>query len=201
MKGPAGEVSFKLFAKMLGERSPSYVTQLKDAGRLVLSADGKRVCVDESLALIRATADPAKTGVVARHAAARGTEAPIDADDGAASDDGATAPTGDVVQDSHARRRAKALADKAETDAKVADRDYRISMGELLAAADVEQAARHAAATFRGAIENLPNTLAPELAAVTDEGRVRVVLAEALEHALEELSRAFAAIGRREVDA
>lgn len=202
---PEGTASFKAFARILGERSPSYVTQLKGEGRLVLTDDGKRVRVDESLALIRSTADPSKAGVVARHAADRGVGQGGGAtaaggapggDDGA--DDESLANPADPVQESHARRRAKALADKAETDAKAAERDYRISMGELLEAGEVEQAVRAAVATFRGSLENLPNTLAPELSGLSDEGRIRVALGEAFEHVLEELSRRFASIGRRE---
>ncbi len=194
-----GEVSFKAFARILGERSPSYVTQLNGEGRLVLSADGKRVRVAESLALVRSTADPGKAGVVARHAAARGDEGvtiPAAADEGAGGE--LDAPSADPVEQSHARRRSKAMADKAETDALAAERDYRRSMGELMEAAAVEHAVRGAVASFRGTLENLPNTLAPELSAMTDEGRIRVLLSEAFEHALEELSRQFAALGRRE---
>lgn len=192
-----GEVTRKAFARILGA-APSYVTQLQGEGRLVLTADGKRVRVDESLKLIRGTADPAKSGVAGRHAAARG--APTAAADGDGLDDEDAAPDGaaDPVKDSHAMRRSKALADKAETDAKAAERDYRISMGELLEAAEVEHLIRSAVATFRGSLENLPDVLAPELSAITDEGRVRVVLAEAIEHKLEELSRAFAAVGRKD---
>ncbi len=194
-----GEVSFKAFARILGERSPSYVTQLKAEGRLVLSADSKRVRVAESLALVRSTADPGKTGVVARHAAARGDEGatiPGAFDEGRGGD--VEAPSADPVEQSHARRRSKAMADKAETDALAAERDYRRSMGELLEAAAVEHAVRGAVASFRGSLENLPNTLAPELSAMTDEGRIRVLLSEAFEHTLEELSRQFAALSRRE---
>ena len=197
-----GEVSFKAFARILGERSPSYVTQLKGEGRLVLSSDGKRVRVAESLALVRSTADPGKAGVVARHAAARGDEGgtiPAAADEGAGGE--LEAPSADPVEQSHARRRSKAMADKAETDALAAERDYRRSMGELMEAAEVEHAVRAAVASFRGSLENLPNTLAPELSAMTDEGRIRVLLSEAFEHALEELSRQFAALGRREESA
>lgn len=185
-----GTASFAGFARILGERSPSYVTQLKDAGRLVLTDDGKRVRVQESIALIKSTSDPSKAGVVARHAAGRTSEpeAPVD-DDG---EDQAGAPT----YDGHSTRRSRALADKAEWDAKAAERDYLESMGQLLKAGDVEAAVAGAAATLRTSLENLPNTLAPELAAATDEARVRVILGEAVEHALEEVSRQFAAIAK-----
>lgn len=198
-----GTASFKEFARILGERSPSYVTQLKAEGRLVLTDDGKRVRVAESRELIRATADPARAGVAARHAAKRTSSgagpalaalmpasAPGDADD--------EVPAVDPAQGAHQLRRAKALADRAETDAKAAERDYRLSLGELLEADQVDHAIRGAVATFRTSIENLPNTLAPELSALTDEGRIRVLLGEALEHALEELARRFGAIAKTE---
>lgn len=190
-------VTFKGFARIL-DRQPSYVTQLKAAGRLVLTDDGK-VDVDASLALIRNTADPAKEGVRARHAAARaqgqGSEAQSTGE-GGEGEHAADLPDAFEPPSPDAKRRAKALADKAETDAKAAERDYRISMGELLDVADVEQAARTAAATLRNGLENLANTLAPELSAETDEGKVRVILADAIEHALDELSRQFAAIAK-----
>lgn len=194
MAGAEGEVTRKAFARILGS-VPSYVAQLQDQGRLVLSDDGKRVRVAESLALIRATADPSKAGVVERHAAARGAPtAAVELED----PDADEAVPADPVQSSDTRRRAKALADKAETDAKAAELDYRQRVGELLEAAEVEHLIKSAVATFRGSLENLPDVLAPELSAIKDEGRIRVVLSEAIEHKLEELSRAFAAIGRRE---
>lgn len=197
---PDGTATFAAFARLLGERSPSYVTQLKDAGRLVLTEDGKRVVVKASLQLIRSTADPAKAGVVARHAAARSRKG---AGEGAtppapdAADDGDQGPTGDPVADSHARRKAKALADKEEALARKALRDEQLELGQLLRADDVADAVRDAGVVLRTALENLPSRLAPELAAATDEGRVRVLLGDALEHALHEVSRKFGDIGRQ----
>ena len=187
-------LTLKAFARIL-DRSPSYVTELKAAGRLVLTDDGK-VDVDASLALIRNTADPAKDGVRARHAAGRAKGQGGDAGSPGAGVDGDDAPDSFEPPSPDAKRRAKALADKAETDAKAAERDYRLSMGELLEAGDVEHAARGAATTLRNRLENLANTLAPQIAAETDEGKVRVILAEAIEHALAEVSRQFAAIAK-----
>lgn len=206
----AGTATFSGFARAIGVKA-SYVTELKTAGRLVLTADGKRVRVEESRALIRSTSDPAKAGVVARHAAGRGraaatpaSPAPSSATGADIGEDGdqesARAYT-DPVEESHARRRTKALADKAEADARKALRDEQVELAQLLPAEDVEHAVRGAVITFRGALENLPNTIAPELAAISDEGRVRVVLAEALEHALEELARKFGQLARAESEA
>ncbi len=195
MKAARKLVTPKAFARIL-DTSPSYITELKAAGRLVVTDDGK-VDVDASQALIRETADPAKTGVRERHAAGRGKGqgAPTPPPAADCDDD---SPSEFEPQSSDAKRRAKALADKAETDAKAADRDYRISIGALLDVADVEHAARTAAATLRNGLENLANTLAPEIAAEPDEGKVRVILADAIEHALDELSRQFAAIAKTE---
>lgn len=198
--------SLKGFARLLGDRSPSYVTQLKEQGRLVLTPDGKRVRVEASLALVRETADPARAGVTARHAAKRGQggaapaaerQAPATGPDDAEDPEGeGLANPADPVESSHARRRTKALADKAEADARKALRDEQVELGQLLQAEDVEHAVRSAVVAFRGALENLPNTIAPQLAAMDDEGSVRVVIAEALEHALEELARKFSQIGK-----
>lgn len=58
--------SKKAFADRIN-RSPSYVTQLKDSHRLVLAPDGKRVDVLATEALILETIDPSKAGVAARH--------------------------------------------------------------------------------------------------------------------------------------
>lgn len=201
-------LGLKAFALHAGFK-PGYITQLKAAGRLVLTTDGKRVRVAESLALIRDTADPAKAGVVARHAATRGKgrgrdtaakPSPAPAASAppapAPADDAEPVDFSDPVESSHARRRARALADKAETDAKAAERDYRLSLGELLEAGEVVQVLQAAATTFRTTLENLPSSLAPELAATTDEGRIRVLLQDAHEHALEELSRQFGALAK-----
>lgn len=187
--------SFSEFAVLAGCRK-SYVTALRHDGRLVLTEDGKRVRVAESFARIQETEDPAKDGVRARHAAARGGAAmtppaapPAPAE---GEDDDLEAP----AQGSHASRRAKALADKAETDAAMSDLELRERIGKLFPADDVEHAIRSYVTTFRSALEVLPSKLAPELAAIADEGRLRVVLSEAIEHELEELARRFGSIAR-----
>lgn len=191
---PATE-GFRDFARRLGCR-PSYVTQLRQAGRLVLTDDNRGVRVAESLARIEATRDPAKAGVVARHAAQRAEAAAAAATGAPGETDGDPAAWEDLGSGSHAQRRAKALADKAETDAATAQLDLRKRLGELWEASEVEQATRNAVATFRGALENLPATLAPELSAVTDEARAQVILASAIEYVLENLAREFSSIAR-----
>lgn len=194
---PRKLVTLRGFARIL-DKSPSYITELKGAGRLVLG-DGGKVDVDASLALIRETADPAKDGVRARHAANRGQGqgvAAVGTDD---PDDGAEAPLEFEPQSNDAKRRAKALADGAEADARKKLRDEQVELGQLLQADDVEHAVRGAVATLRNGLENLPTILAPQVAAESDEAKCRVLITDAVEHALEELARQFSAIGKQEV--
>ena len=51
--------------------------------------------------------------------------------------------------------------------------------------------------TLRTGLENLPTTLSASLAAETAEERCRVILANGIEHALEELSRKCSAVGKQ----
>ena len=197
----AGTASFSAFARLLGERSPSYVTALKDAGRLVLTDDGKRVIIEASVQRIRDTADPGKIGVVARHAADRqgkaGEGAPVAAGEPPAAaqrdddvgDEAETAETPDGFQYWRKRNeRAKALA---------SERENAIADGQLLDAGEVSAAVAAAAISLRTTFEGLPDVLGPQLAGVNDEAQCRALLAEAIEHALEEASRKFGVLTRQ----
>lgn len=176
---------------------PSYIVQLKRTGRVVACQGGYQL--DASLALYEQTKSPAHSGVAQRHAEARGSALVgshgevIDGDEGDGEDlagvDHKPLPVGDAA------RRAKALADKAETDAAVSQRDLAISMGLLLRRDDVAAVLGQAAGTFRATLERLADTLAPQLAAVADEHRCRELIWSEVNHALEELSRSFRAIG------
>ena len=172
---------------------PGYVTELRKAGRLVMTDDGKRVHVTESIALIESTRDPARAGVAARHAEQRGealTSAPADIDDESA---GAFA---DAAVTPDARRRAKALADKAEADAAAAIRANLIADGKLYDADDADRAVATTITMLRKALERLPTTLAPQLAAVDDEARARDILAAEIEQMQRDLEREFRAVGK-----
>lgn len=183
--------SFAGFARQLGVK-PQAVTALRHAGRLVLTPDGKRVLVLETQQRLAATADPSKAGVVARHAAARqatageGAAQPtIGADD--AADDLAAASTG-YQHWRERNERAKALA---------GERDNLIAEGKLMDAAEVASAVASATTQLRTRLESLPDVLGPQLAAIHDEGQARAVLAEAIEHALEETARKFSSIAKQ----
>jgi hypothetical protein len=168
---------------------PSYVTELKRTGRLVL--DGKRVRVAESLQRIQDTSDPAKQAVAARHAAARAATAPPPQDGGEGADDGSApdqAPQSSEFQRSRAEREKWA--------AKTAQLEYERNIGKLLDANDVEASAADAATVLRTSLESIPAELAPLLAPLTDETRVRTMLTERIEYALQECVRRFGLLAK-----
>ena len=185
--------SFAEFAT-LGGWKKSWVTQLRRDGRLVLTDDQKRVRVAESFGLIKDTEDPSRSGVAARHAARRvgtaaaGQEAEPDPDD--------EEPA--LPNDGHARRRAKALADKEEALARKALREEQVEMGQLLVRDEVIAVVAEVVVRLRNRLEQLAPTLAPALAATTDESQVRVQLRDGIEEALHDLVKSFAALARAE---
>ena len=195
---PAPEtLGLREFADLLGV-SPSYVTQLKREGRLVLTEDGKRVRVAESQRLIADTRSPTKAGVAARHAAARGATVPDGGDEGDGGEGAAGAAPGarSAIEEVLSTRRARAQAEREEALARKALRDEQIELGQLVPADQVAEVVADATTALRTALENLPATIAPQLAAEPDEDRVRVMLSDALEHMLEDLARRFTSIGK-----
>lgn len=185
--------SFREFAGIANVK-PSYVTQLRKAGRLVLTEDGKRVQVAQSLQRIADTRDPAKAAVAERHAAARSGNGVSPSSPPAPHGEGRGEPdlptsTGYAYWRERTEK-AKALA---------AERDNAIAEGKLLEAAQVESAVAGAITKLRTTLEGLPYDLAPELAPITDEAELRARLVEAVELALGELARQFAKATQPEV--
>lgn len=194
-------LGFREFATRNGWKA-SYVTELKAANRLVLTPDRRRVLVADSLRLIEDTRDPSKAGVAARHAAARGSANPslsVHAEAGQGGPDGDDdaddrAPV--APNDPLALRRARAQAEIQEAALRKALREEQQELGELLQRDDVLAMIADAITTLRTGLENLPNTLSASLAAEQAEERCRVILANGIEHALEELARRCGGIGR-----
>ncbi|KAF1697978.1 hypothetical protein CSC62_07475 [Pseudoxanthomonas jiangsuensis] len=185
-------VTGKELAGLIGCR-PSYIVELKRHGRVVPAPQGKGYLRAASLALYADTRDPAKAGVAARHAAVRGEAlAGADVDDDPPEGEAAAAEP----QDSDARRKARALANKAETDAEMARLELDKVRGQLLPAAAVERLLAEAATGLRVALERIADTLAPQLAATTDEARCRQLVWDEINHGLEEASRGFRAAAR-----
>ena len=75
--------------------------------------------------------------------------------------------------------------------AQMARLDYEQRVGSLFAVDDVRAFASSAATNLRARLELLPDQLAPELAATSDEHRVRALLANEIESALSELAHQF----------
>ena len=157
------------FAKSEGVR-PSYVTQLGNEGRLVLSDDGLMVDLERTRELIRHSADPAKQAVRARHAAARGRGAFVGDE------------AGDPVGESGTFIDAKTRHEQAR--AALAELDLRRRQGELLVARDVEAAQFEQARALRDALLAVPDRLAAVLAAEADPQTVHDLLVEEITAAL-----------------
>lgn len=156
------------------ERVPGYVTQLGDAGRLVM--DGEHVNVEASMERMRETANPSFSGHADRHQEDRERKAAGILDD-------LTGKAGSAYQ------QARAMREKyAAMQAKIA---YEKEIGLLLVAHDVKMAVADGDALIRNRLEALPDILAPQLAAEKDEQRIRVLLADQIGYLLNELSRAF----------
>lgn len=183
----------KQLARILGV-SPSYITQLKDQGRLVHAEDGKRILVAESLTLIKQTGDPTKVGVAARHAAARDAGTPP-SPEGDAPDIGAPdAPPRTTPDDPLVKRRALAQAQIEESRARTLLRAEEIELGRLLKVEEVRAAIADAVTGLRAGLENLPAILGAQLAAEPDESKVIAILRDAIEHQLREVARKCGAI-------
>ncbi len=185
MTAPA-TLTQRQFADHIGCR-PSYVTKLKQEGRLVLTDDAKRVCVAESIARIEATRDPAKRAVAERHATERGAALQAPAGEGAdkASEDPAV-----LANPDYQAARAKREHFAAERE----EMRYRQEAGELMVAAEVEGAVASILTELRTRLEALPDVLGPQLAPVTDETQIRARLADEIEIALGEVARRFGEI-------
>jgi len=149
---------------------PSYITKLKQEGRLVMTDDG-RVDADASDARIGNTSDPGRDDVADRHQANRsGVQ---------------SAPDG--VGNSYQAARAV----KERFLALEAKRSYEQAMGLLRDGREVESIVAAAMTELRQRLESMAGTMAPELAAMTDEGRVRAYLRDEISHALESASHNF----------
>lgn len=161
------------FAGLIG-KDKSYVSRLKKAGRLVMvqTSDGERVDVEASQALIAKTADPAY------------------ADKDEKREQGA----GKAASGSYNDARTRNELAKAQT----AELDLAVKLGKLVDADEARLFASDLAASFRGALEILPDRLAPELVPLSDTEAVRAVLVESFEQVLVDLADKIVKWGREE---
>lgn len=180
------------FAQLVN-RKPGYISQLKTTGVLVMTSDGRRVRVRESLDAIEANRNPSFDGVAARHEAERRAKAaaaaqpapPVEEDE----EDGGLSVT-------EANRLLKiASAREKQIDVELAEMKLKRERGELLHAADVRAACAAAATEARHGFERMVEALAPRLAATSDEHRIRELLHDDISHTLEAFARALTAAG------
>ncbi|NNM70185.1 MAG: terminase small subunit [Gallionella sp.] len=182
MEGEISYLSKSAFAAKQGW-SPSYVTKLKDQGRLVLSKDGKQVDVDATLMLLGHTGDPGKEGVRQHHATAR-------IDQHVGSQIRANSPNEPDANGKADPKYWDAKARREDTLAELAQLELARQRGNLVVRQRVEAmsfaAGRMLRDTMLGA---LPTQLAPELASMTDPFEIEVKLRNALRQILLDMSK------------
>lgn len=164
------------FAALLG-KNKSHITRLKQSGRLVLTAAGL-VDVEKSQALIAATADPSRAAQVEARANEQMRQehaAPLP-------------PPAQQQQDAigNSFQTAKAVNEKYK--ALTAKLEYEQASGKLVDAGEARLFAADLAATFRGALEVLPDRLAPELVPLNETETIRALLVESFERVLTDLA-------------
>ena len=159
------------FARHLGH-DPSHITRLKQKGLLVMQ--GAKVDVEASEKRIEQLKDPSKQGVIDRHAEER-----------------AQKQSGDIVAGVHHSNYQDARAKKEHFAALQAQIAYEREIGLLLKVDDAKSAVADGDAIIRNRLESLPDILAPQLAAETDEQKIRILLIDYIEHMLSDLSRSF----------
>ena len=184
MQGENQYLSKKDFAVSQGW-SPSYVTKLKEQGRLVLSPDGKRVNVQATLEKLNRTSDPSKNHVKELHAAAR-TERDVGKHIRPdAPSVGEESGSSDPKYWDNKTRREGALAALAELElAKKA--------GVLVERDRVQMVAFAAGRMLRDAVLNIPTQIAPVLAAMTDPWEVERALRDALRQVMTDMDKVTA---------
>lgn len=197
MNDAAAEATASLskFADILGVR-PSRVTQLKQAGRLVLTANGKRVLVEASKARIKETesAQP-------QHAATRRHWQERRNGDGEMSPTPDETPQPPEGEGDELVTNTRAYWERRESAARAETREIELAKlkGDLVDTAAVRAAGTEAGTVLRAALENWPDHLAPVLAEGDPdrEQRIRARLAEQVELTLTEISDKLKTLGEQ----
>jgi hypothetical protein len=159
----------------LENKARSYITALKNAGRLVM--EGDKVNVEASRARIKETADPNRDDVKTRWEADRQKPNP-------AVDDQNAANSADKIGNSYQAARAV----KEKFSAMTAKLDYERAVGKVIDKTEVKAAAADLVTMFRQNIENMPHRTAPELVG-KDLDQIRAILKQEVHTALAELEK------------
>lgn len=160
------------FARQVGF-SRARIHQLKEAGRLVMAADGKRVDVEASIARMAATADPGRIDVAERHAANRAAAGKVSASAPAAPPPENITDAGLELEPS-GRAKAKALLMHFENSSLKLEMALR--RGLRFERAAVKREAAGLGAMLRAGIERVIDQTAPRLAACNNDLERRVIL-------------------------
>lgn len=179
------------FANHIGVHK-SYVTELKQAGRLVFAENGK-VDVEASLLLMKETADPNRDDVTARHAQARGKDSKIDEIGNPTLENQQSEKSIKHIKiiDADAASFSKGRAKEQHFKALAAELEYQKSIGELVSKADMQAAVADVVTSFRQRLENMPHNISAELVGQSvDDIRIRVK--HECHEILNELAREFA---------
>ena len=182
-------LSKSAFAAYIG-KAPSYITWLRKNNRLVLSADERQVNVEETIALIRETADPAKAAVTARHQEARvqrdvtsQLSPMVESTPILAAPQPASGPAGKQPDFQKAR------AHREYYLAQLAEAEFHKVQGSQVELEAVKTGAFSAGRLLRDQLLGMPPQLAPELAAMTDPWEIERRLTAAIRASLEDAER------------
>ena len=182
------------FARHLGVRK-SYITALKQAGRLVMTDDGKLVDVEASESRIKATAEPGHARVAARHAKKRdGQPAAVDPEK-TPKTEGDEDPPADAGTPDYQKARAR----RETANAELAEMESATRAGQLMETALVLAAVADAGTVFRTTLDSRRVLLVSQLAMMADEAEIRLFLEEQDEHLLRELSERMGKMAKENV--
>ena len=182
-------LSKSAFAAHIG-KAPSYITWLRKNNRLVLSTDERQVNVEETIALIRETADPTKAAVSARHQEARVQRDVIsqlsplvESTPNMAAPQPVIGPAGKQPDFQKAR------AHREYYLAQLAEAEFHKVQGSQVELEAVKTGAFNAGRLLRDQLLGMPPQLAPELAAMTDPWEIERRLTAAIRASLEDAER------------
>lgn len=178
----------KEFAERQG-CSPAYVSKLVKEGKIVLTEDGKKVIVDQSLVRMQQSRDPSKVRVAERHARER-----LERDVGQYTKPNAPdlpsfpLDTGTSFDDPKNIDFQKARAMREHYLAMQAKNEYLKSQRTLVERDRVERAAFALARLQRDSFMGLPTKIAPSLAAISDPWELEKKLQEAVRNLLADMA-------------
>jgi len=167
------------WAAYMGWKSPGMAYQARGEGRLVMAPDGQHVLAEESRARYLGTAAPSHTGVAKRHARQRAAQQEV----------GGHEPHEDSDRVTGAYQRARATREKFL--ALEAKRAYEVAIGKLADRSEAAHIAALAMTEIRARLETVAVTLAPMLAAASDESAITAMLRDEFEQAQRAMAMHF----------